>query len=172
MSNWYQLPLDEVLQQLNTAAATGLTQAEATRRLEQYGPNAMIEQGLKSPWKILLEQLTNVMTIILIVAVIVSFFLGDLLDAGVILAIVVLNAVLGFRQEYKAEQSMAALKQLTVPVVKVRREGQVKEISSRNLVPGDMVLLETGNKVPADGRLLESANLRLEKAALNCLVGI
>ncbi|MFN8457479.1 MAG: cation-translocating P-type ATPase [Anaerolineae bacterium] len=166
MSNWYQLPLNEVLQQLDTAAATGLTQAEATRRLEQVGPNALIEQGLKSPWKILLEQLTNVMTMILIVAAIISFFLGDLLDAGVILAIVVLNAGLGFRQEYKAEQSMAALKQLAVPVVKVRREGQVKEISSRDLVPGDVVLLETGNKVPADGRLLESANLRLEEAAL------
>lgn len=166
MSNWYQLPLSEVLQQLNTAAVTGLTQAEATRRLEQYGPNVLIEQGLKSPWKILLEQLTNVMTMILIVAAIISFFLGDLLDAGVILAIVVLNAGLGFRQEYKAEQSMAALKQLAVPVVKVRREGQVKEISSRDLVPGDVVLLETGNKVPADGRLLESVNLRLEEAAL------
>jgi Ca2+-transporting ATPase len=166
MSNWYQLPLSEVLQQLNTTAATGLTQAEVTRRLEQYGPNALIEQGLTSPWKILLEQLTNVMTVILIVAAIISFFLGDLLDAGVILAIVVLNAGLGFRQEYKAEQSMAALKQLAVPVVKVRREGQVKEISSRDLVPGDIVLLETGNKVPADGRLLESVNLRLEEAAL------
>ena len=166
MSNWYQLPLDEVLQQLNTAAATGLPETEATQRLEQYGPNVLIEQGLKSPWKILLEQLTNVMTIILIVAAIISFFLGDLLDAGVILAIVVLNAGLGFRQEYKAEQSMAALKQLAMPVVKVRREGQIKEISSRDLVPGDIVLLETGNKVPADGRLLESINLRLEEAAL------
>ncbi|GIK41854.1 MAG: ATPase [Chloroflexota bacterium] len=165
-SNWYQLHLDEVLQQLNTDAITGLTQAEVSRRLEQYGPNALIEQGLKSPWKILLEQLTNVMTIILIVAAVISFFLGDWLDAGVILAIVVLNAALGFRQEYKAEQSMAALKQLAVPVVKVRREGQVQEISSRDLVPGDVVLLETGNKVPADGRLLESANLRLEEAAL------
>ena len=162
MSNWHQLPLNEVLQRLNTTAATGLTQAEATRRLEQYGPNALIERGLKSPWKILLEQLTNVMTLILIVAAIISFFLGDLLDAAVILAIVVLNAVLGFRQEYKAEQSMAALKQLAVPLVKVRRDGQVKEISSHDLVPGDIVLLETGNKIPADGRLLESANLRLE----------
>lgn len=166
MSNWYQLPLGEVLQQLNTVASTGLTQAEVTRRLEQYGPNALVEQRLKSPWKILLEQLLNVMTIILIVAAVISFFLGDWLDAVVILAIVVLNALLGFRQEYKAEQSMAALKQLAVPVVKARREGQVKEIPSRDLVPGDIVLLETGNKVPADGRLVESANLRLEEAAL------
>ncbi|MBE7474062.1 MAG: ATPase [Anaerolineae bacterium] len=166
MSHWYQLTATEVLQQLNSNPAHGLTEAEAARRLEQYGPNALIEQVLKSPWKILLEQLTNVMTIILIVAAIISFFLGDLLDAGVILAIVVLNAALGFRQEYKAEKSMAALKQLAVPIVKVRREGQVKEISSLNLVPGDIVILETGNKVPADGRLLESPNLRLEEAAL------
>ncbi|NJN92740.1 MAG: cation-translocating P-type ATPase [Anaerolineales bacterium] len=166
MSQWYQLTASEVLQQLNSDPAHGLTEAEATRRLEQVGPNALIEQGLKSSWKILLEQLTNVMTIILIVAAIISFFLGDLLDAGVILAIVVLNAALGFRQEYQAEKSMAALKQLAVPIVKVRREGQVKEISSRDLVPGDIVILETGNKVPADGRLLESPNLRLEEAAL------
>ncbi|MCB0172088.1 MAG: cation-translocating P-type ATPase [Anaerolineae bacterium] len=166
MNNWYQPSRNEVLQQLNTIPATGLTQAEATHRLEQYGPNALVEQGLKSPWKILLAQFTNVMTIILIIAAIISFFLGDLLDAAVILAIVVLNAGLGFRQENKAEQSMAALKQLAVPLVKVRRNGQVKEISSRDLVPGDIVLLETGNKVPADGRLLESANLRLEEAAL------
>ncbi|MBI1880924.1 MAG: HAD-IC family P-type ATPase, partial [Chloroflexi bacterium] len=166
MSNWYQLSSDEVLRQLNTDATQGLAEAEAAQRLEQYGPNALVEQGLKSPWKILLEQLTNVLTIILIVAAVISLFLGDLLDAAVILAIVVLNAALGFRQEYKAEQSMAALKQLAVPVVKVRREGQVKEIASPNLVPGDIILLETGNKVPADGRLLESANLRLEEAAL------
>lgn len=166
MSQWYQLTASEVLQQLNSDPAHGLTEAEAARRLEQVGPNALIEQGLKSPWKILLEQLTNVMTIILIVAAIISFFLGDLLDAGVILAIVVLNAALGFRQEYQAEKSMAALKQLAVPIVKVRREGQVREISSRDLVPGDIVILETGNKVPADGRLLESPNLRLEEAAL------
>ena len=166
MSEWYQLNIDEVLQQLNTDAANGLSEAEAARRLEQYGPNALVERGLKSPWKILLEQLTNVMTVILIVAAVISLFLGDNIDASVILAIVVLNAALGFYQEYKAEQSMAALKQLAVPVVKVRRESQVKEISSSELVPGDIILLETGNKVPADGRLLESANLRLEEAAL------
>jgi len=166
MSQWYQLSASEVLQQLHSDPAHGLTEAEAARRLEQYGPNALVEQGLKSPWKILLEQLTNVMTIILIVAAVISFFLGDLLDALVILAIVALNAALGFRQEYKAEKSMAALKQLAVPMVKVRREGHVKEISSLNLVPGDIIILETGNKVPADGRLLESPNLRLEEAAL------
>jgi len=166
MSNWYQLPGTEVLQQLNTNAAPGLAEAEAARRLDQHGPNILVERSLTSPWKILWEQFINVLTIILIVAAIISVFLGDLLDAAVILAIVVLNAALGFRQEYKAEQSMAALKQLAVPLVKVHRDGQVKEISSRELVLGDIFLLETGNKVPADGRLLESINLRLEEAAL------
>ena len=93
-------------------------------------------------------------------------FLGDWLDAVVILAIVVLNAALGFFQEYRAEQSMAALKRLAAPVVRVRRDGRVQEISARDLVPGDVVLLETGNVVPADGRLLQSSNLRVQEAAL------
>ena len=106
------------------------------------------------------------MVIILIVAAIISAFLGDYKDTIAILVIVVLNAVLGFRQEYKAEQAMAALKRLAVPSVKARRDGRVREISARELVPGDVVLLETGNLVPADARLLESANLRVEEAAL------
>jgi len=166
MSNWYTLDVADVLKQLGTDATQGLNDAEAARRLAEQGPNELIEQGSKSPWLILWEQLTATMIVILIVAAVVSAALGDYKDAVAILAIVMLNAVLGFVQEYRAEKAMAALKKLAVPTVKVRRSGHVQEISARELVPGDLVLLEAGNLVPADGRLLECFNLRIQEAAL------
>jgi Ca2+-transporting ATPase len=151
---------------LETDAEQGLTQAEARRRLATYGPNELVERGRRSPWSILWEQLRATMVVILIVAAVISALLGDYKDAVAILAIVVLNALLGFRQEYQAEQAMAALKKLAVPTVRVRRDGRVQEISARELVPGDVVALEAGNIVPADGRLVESVNLRAQEAAL------
>jgi len=166
VTDWYHLEAENVLSTLDTDPGQGLTNAEAQRRLIKYGPNELIERGLKSPWRILWEQLTAVMVVILIVATVISAFLGDYKDAIAILAIVVLNAILGFTQEYRAEKAMAALKKLAVPTVKVRREGHVREISARELVPGDIVLLEAGTLVPADGRLLECVNLRTQEAAL------
>jgi Ca2+-transporting ATPase len=166
MRDWYSLEATDVLKSLESDLEQGLSQAEASRRLTQHGLNELIERGLKSPWRILWEQLAGTMVVILIVAAIVSAALGDFKDAAAILAIVVLNALLGFRQEYRAEQAMAALKRLAVPTVKVRRDGHLQEISARELVPGDVVLLEAGNLTPADGRLLESANLRVQEAAL------
>src|SRR3990172_1866982 len=165
-SNWYQLSVQDVVRQLETDPAQGLTDGEARRRLEKYGPNELIERGGRTQWQILVEQVTNILTLILIGAAAVSIFLGDILDAIVIMAIVVLNALLGFSQEYRAEQAMAALKRMAVPIVRVRREGTIREISARDLVPGDVVLLETGNVVPADGRVLESVNLRVQESAL------
>ena len=106
------------------------------------------------------------MVVILIVAAVVSAALGDYEDTAVILAIVVLNAILGFTQEYRAERAIAALKRLAVPTVRVRRGGHVQEISARELVPGDIVLLEAGALVPADGRLIEGINLRVQESAL------
>jgi len=106
------------------------------------------------------------MVLLLIVAAAVSFFLHEYTDATVIMAIIVLNAALGFAQDYRAERALAALKKLAVPVVRVRRDGVVREISARELVPGDIVLLEVGNYVPADCRLLESVNLKIQEAAL------
>jgi len=166
MADWYRQETTEVIESLATDGQAGLTPAEAQRRLAEHGPNELVERGLKSPWLILWEQLTGLMVLILIVAAVVSGALGDWKDAIAILAIVVLNAVLGFSQEFRAEKAMAALKQLAVPTVKVRRGGHVVEISASELVPGDIVLLETGGLVPADGRLLESVNLRVEEAAL------
>ncbi|HIE39270.1 MAG TPA: ATPase, partial [Anaerolineae bacterium] len=144
MTDWYRLEETEVLSALETHPEQGLSQAEAERRLAEHGPNELIERGVKSPWRILWEQLTTVMVIILIVSAVISAFLGDYKDAVAIMAIVVLNGILGFTQEYRAEKAMAALKKLAVPTVKVRRDGQVRQISARELVPGDVVLLEAG----------------------------
>ncbi|MFN2106449.1 MAG: cation-translocating P-type ATPase [Candidatus Promineifilaceae bacterium] len=166
MSEWYQLPADEVLQKLESDPINGLSSAEAARRLEQFGPNELVEKGSKSPWLILWDQMKEPMVIVLIVAAVVSLLLNEFEDAIIILAIVILNAIIGFSQEYRAEQAIAALKQLSVPIVKVKRDGHTSEISARNLVPGDIVGLETGGKVPADGRLIEEVNLKIEEAAL------
>jgi Ca2+-transporting ATPase len=164
--NWYQQKVREVIHQLESDAQEGLSDAEAKRRLEKFGPNELVERGGRTRWQILLDQLTGFLTLILFGAALISVFLGDIIDAVVILLIVVLNAALGFSQEYRAEQSMAALKRMAVPTVRVRRDGRVQEISARELVPGDVVLLETGNVVSADGRVLESVNLRVMEAAL------
>ncbi len=166
MIPWYQSSREAVLEHFETDSKKGLSKAEASARLEKYGPNEITEREGRSIWSILWDQLSGIMVLILVVAAVISFFLGDLEDGIVILLIVVLNAALGFQQEYKAEQSMAALKQMAVPTVRVRRDGEVMEITSREIVPGDIVVLETGNFVPADGRLMESINLRIEEAAL------
>jgi Ca2+-transporting ATPase len=166
MSDWYKLNYAEVLQTLGTDSENGLSEAEVVRRLEKYGANELIEHGMRSPWLILREQLTETMVIILLIAAVISAVMGDYKDAIAILAIVMLNTILGFNQEYRAEKAMAALKKLAVPIVRVRREGYTEEISAHQLVPGDIVLLEAGNLVPADCRLLESANLRIQEATL------
>ena len=166
MSEWYQLSTNDVLQKLESDPENGLTSAEAAKRLEQFGPNELVEKGSKSPWLILWDQMKEPMVIVLIVAAVVSILLREYDDAFIILAIVVLNAVIGFSQEYRAEQAIAALKQLSVPIVKVKRDGHTLEISATELVPGDIVGLETGGLIPADGRLIEEANLKIEEAAL------
>jgi len=163
---WHTSEVAEVLRALGTDAEWELSDEEATRRLEERGPNELEERGGRSRWTILWEQFTSTMIVILIVAALASAFLGDYEDSIAIAVIVVLNAALGFTQEYRAERAMAALKRLSAPRVRVRREGHVREVSARELVPGDVVLLEAGNLVPADGRLLEGANLRIQESAL------
>lgn len=166
MENWFQIEAPEVVSQLDTDKQNGLSQSEAEARFNKYGPNELVDRGTKSPLLILWDQIKEIMVVILIIAAVVSAILGETNDVIVILAIVILNAILGFTQEYRAEQAIAALKKLAVPTVKVRREGHIEEMAATKLVPGDVVLLEAGNLVPADGRLIENASLKVEEAAL------
>jgi len=166
MSHWYTKSVEEVLQESETDLQQGLSTAEVASRREKYGFNELVDRGTKSPWKILWEQLTETMVVILIISAVVTLFLQEYKDAIAILVIVVLNSILGFTQEYRAEQAMAALKKMAVPKVRVRRDGKVTEISAKELVPGDIVYLEAGNSVPADGSLVENANLRVQEAVL------
>jgi len=167
MSEWFNRTAQDVVRELESDAAKGLSTAEAGQRLAKHGPNRLTEQGGRNPLRILFEQFTSLMVLLLIGAALVSgVLLHEVEDAVVILVVVVLNAILGFRQEYKAEQAMAALKRLTVPRVRVRRDGEVREVASVEIVPGDIVLFEAGNVVPADCRLVDEANLRIQESAL------
>ena len=163
---WHTLAAYEVVRRMNTDVARGLDDAEVAARAREYGSNELVEAGPKNPLRILWEQLTAVMVLILLAAAVISGAMGDWEDAIVILVVVVLFAALGFVQEYRAERAMAALKRLTVPLVRVRRAGELKKISARELVPGDILLIEAGDKIAADCRLVESANLRIDEAAL------
>ena len=163
---WHTREDGRLFDELGVDPERGLGDEQAAQRLVEYGPNELEERGLRSPARILWEQFTATLVVILIVAAVVAASLGEHKDATAIFAIVVLFGVLGFVQEYRAERAMAALKRLAVPSVRVRRGGEQRELSTRNLVPGDVVLLEAGNVVPADGRVIESANLRVQEAAL------
>ena len=163
---WYKLTAENALREVGSTIDKGLTAAEAKSRFDQHGPNELEEKAGRSSLEILWEQFANILTVLLILAAIVSMVLGDWIEAVAILIIVILNGVLGYTQEHRAEQSMAALKKMSVPVVRVRRDGRLQEISARELVPGDLVVLETGNIIPADGRVTSSVNMRVEEAAL------
>jgi P-type Ca2+ transporter type 2C len=164
--DWYQKSVENVVDELRTDVAAGLGTAEAAARLARVGRNELVEQGGKGPLRILWEQFSSTMVLILIAAAVISAFLGKPTETIAISAIVILFALLGFVQEYRAERAMAALKRLSVPAVRVRRDGAVREVAAPEIVPGDVVLLEAGNLVPADVRLVEVANLRIQEAAL------
>ena len=163
---WHIRSSTQVLEALETHAERGLASAEATARLARYGPNELVETGSTRLWRILWQQFTAVMVLILVAAAVLSLVLGKYLEAGAILAIVVLFGLLGFFQEYRAERAIAALKKLAVPTVRVVRDGTPREISASALTPGDVVVLEAGNAIPADVRLIEAVNLRVQEAAL------
>jgi Ca2+-transporting ATPase len=166
MTDWHNREKDEALRILKTDRSSGLSDEEAVRRLSRYGPNELKERGRKSPWLILWEQFSAVMVAILILAAGVSALLGDFGDSAAIMVIVLLNAALGFRQEFKAEKAVAALKKLAAPTVRVVRNSRVVESAASRLVPGDIIMLEAGNLVSADSRLLESFNLKTQEASL------
>ncbi len=166
MMNWHTLDTQSAFEKLQSDPTRGLSTAQAAERLAGKGPNELVEKGGRTPWQILWEQVTATMVLILIAAAGIAGFMGDTKNLVAILSIVVLYAILGFVQEYRAEKAIVALKKLSVPNVRVLRNGQLTELSARELVPGDVLQLETGNVVPADVRLLEAVNLRLQEAAL------
>ncbi|GMV34834.1 cation-translocating P-type ATPase [Chloroflexi bacterium CFX5] len=164
--NWHTLEIENAINETGSSAGTGLTTEEANSRFSKYGANELIERGGRTALQILWEQLTATMVLILVAAAVAAGLLGDARNAIAILSIVALYALLGFVQEYRAEQAIAALKKMSVPNVRVLRDGKLAELSARELVPGDVIQLETGNVIPADLRLLEAVNLRIQEAAL------
>ncbi len=163
---WHGLPIADVSEQLETDVTVGLTHAEAAKRSAHYGPNAIQEGEHRSPWRMVLDQFTDFMIIVLLLAAVVSGFIGEVIDTIAILVIVLMNGVIGFIQEYRAERAMAALKKLAAATARVLRDATVADLPAADLVPGDIVVLEAGNVIPADLRLFESMVLKTEEAAL------
>lgn len=163
--NWHLLPQSEIIQLLNTSTK-GIDASTATQRLKECGKNQIEDKKKRSVFRMVLDQFTDFMILILLLAAIISGFLGDLTDTIVILAIIVLNALVGFIQEYRAEKAMEALKKMASSSAKVIRDGVNFEIPASELVPGDLVILEAGNIIPADLRFIETHQLKVDESAL------
>jgi len=163
--SWHAIEVEETLHALNTKE-TGLSQEEAQKRLQEFGPNKLKKEKGKSPIKLFVEQFADILIIILLIATGLSIYLGELIDAIVIIAIVMACAILGFVEEYRSEKALEALKKMTAPTAIVLRDGKEEKIQTISLVPGDIVLLYTGDKVPADARLVEAINLKVDEASL------
>ena len=162
----YKGSLNEVIKKHATDAKRGLTSSEASVRLEKYGPNAIESSNKKSLFSKIIEQIVDPMVILLIIAAIVSAFTGDVIECVIIIAIVVINAIMSIIQEGKAEDSVAALQKMSSPEATVIRDGKRGHIKAEELVPGDIVVLETGDIIPADMRLIESSNLKIDESSL------
>ena len=163
---WHTLSAAETAQRLESDLQSGLSASDAAKRLAQFGANELEEKRARSPWRMLLDQFSDFMIIVLIVAAIIYGIVGDLGDTIAIVVIVILNAVIGFIQEYRAERAMAALKRMAEASAQVLRDGQAETVHASALVPGDVVLLEAGNVVPADLRIAETARLKIDESAL------
>ena len=163
---WHARESTQVIAELKTDARKGLSAAEAARRLGQYGPNELRKEEGVSPFALFLGQFKNVLVIILLVAIALSALVGEVMDAAIIAVIVVFVAILGFIQEYRAERAIEALKKMLSPTITVLRAGREEDVPSKDLVPGDIMVLEAGDKVPADGRIVEGHSLKCDEASL------
>ena len=163
---WFAKSQEEVLDELKVNPASGLTSVEAAVRLEKYGRNKLREKPKKSLFALFLAQLQDMLIYVLLGAAAITIVIGEYVDAIIILFVVVLNAVIGVIQEYKAEKAIEALQKLTSPKSLVRRDGETIEINSEDIVPGDIIILDAGRYVPADLRLIESVNLQIDESAL------
>ncbi|TLM98269.1 ATPase, partial [bacterium] len=163
---WHSLSADQVLEKLDSASNTGLTSQEAQARLEKVGPNQLKEKPRPTFFQLVIDQLKSFVILLLVVAAAISLVLGEYVDASAILAIVLLNAILGVVQESRAEEALAALKKMAAPEAQVLRDGSRISLPAPQLVPGDIVFLEAGNFIPADVRLIEAINLKIDEASL------
>jgi Ca2+-transporting ATPase len=164
-SEWHSMEKKQLLESLK-ATEKGLSTEEAERRLKEFGPNELVEKKGVSPLQIFLGQFKDIFVIMLLIAIVISVAINEIVDAATIGAIVFLNSVVGFVQEYRSEKAMEAMKKLTAPKARVLRDGTEQLIPSREVVPGDIVLLEAGDRIPADARLLEVVDLKTDEAIL------
>ncbi len=163
---WHSLEASQVVKELDTDTQHGLTQEEVKRRLETYGYNELKREEKVSPLKLFVNQFKNILILILIVAIILSAVVGEVVDSAIIAIIVVFCALLGFIQEYRAERALEVLKKMLTPTITVLRGGKEEEVPSKELVPGDVLLLESGDRIPADARLVENHSLRCDESPL------
>ncbi|NLC53144.1 MAG: cation-translocating P-type ATPase [Firmicutes bacterium] len=166
MPAWYRRSVTETAAELATDLTTGLTHSAAAERFGKYGPNELQKQSGPTVWQKVLGQLKDFLILLLLGAAVISLFLGETSDAIVIFLVVTLNTVLGVVQELKAEKALSALEELAAPLAKVHREGQTREVAAKELVPGDLIILEAGDFVPADARLVTADSLQVNESAL------
>src|SRR5688572_15523229 len=163
---WFSKSIEETLQELNVDAASGLSDAEAAARFQKFGPNRLKGKKRKTIFQLFIAQLNDALIYVLLGAVLITLFMSEYIDAIIILFVISINAVLGVVQEVKAVNAIDALQKMTAPKALIRRNSAVIEIESENIVPGDILILDTGRLVAADLRLIESANLQIDESAL------
>jgi ATPase, P-type (transporting), HAD superfamily, subfamily IC len=164
--DWHTLDTLAACTRLGSDRERGLSPQEAEDRLVRFGPNRLPEKPGKPAWRLFLEQFTNLLTLVLMGAGVLAGIIGDTTDMVVILVVVLFNACLGFYQEYRAEKILDALKSMLAQQARVRRDGQKTEVPAEHLVTGDLVLLEAGDRVPADGRLVAAHTLEIDESSL------
>ncbi|HVF65343.1 MAG TPA: cation-translocating P-type ATPase [Casimicrobiaceae bacterium] len=166
VQNWHSMDAQQVARDLGVDPQRGLSRAEVDKRLAEHGPNELTQEERDSPWKLFFDQFKNILIVILIVATLLSAFVGEYVDAIIILVIIIFCAVLGFVQEYRASKALDALKSMLTPMITVLRDGTEQEIASKELVPGDVLVLEAGDRIPADARIAENHSLQCDEAPL------
>jgi Ca2+-transporting ATPase len=165
-NNWHRVSASDTTRRLGVDPASGLSSAEVSARQAKFGPNRLKEIPPRSPWLLLFDQFKGFLILVLIGAALLAAAIGDKSDAAVILVVVVINAVLGFYQEYRAERSLTVLKKMLTPTAEVRRNGETVTLSAEELVPGDIVILATGDRVPADGRVIAAHGFEVDESSL------
>ena len=162
---WFNKSFEETVKEFNSNILNGLSSEEAKMRLEKIGENKLISKKKESLFILFLSQLNDVMIYILILASIISAIMGEISDSIIIIIVILINAIIGVVQEYKAEKALESLKKLSTPKAIVKRDGIILEISSKEVVPGDIIIIDAGRYIPADIRLIESANLKIDESA-------